>query len=93
MCVSPFSVNWDCRKASWQMTAAGQPNECTFPEQLYSAAESSLFGQCQFADVSPKELALSDEVLAAAAAKKNKLPVRSAIIQVKACSCNAPLSH
>lgn len=64
------------------MTAAGQPNECTFPAQDFTAADSDLFGQCQFTDVSSRELALSDQVLAAAEARKNKLPVRDAIIQV-----------
>lgn len=83
MCVGPFSVNWDCREASWQMTAAGSPNECTFPAQLFTASDASLFGQCQFTDVSQKELAFSDEVLAAAGARKDKLPIRNSVIQVR----------
>jgi hypothetical protein len=64
------------------MTAAGSPNECTFPAQQFTAADSNLFGQCQFTDVSQQELAFSDEVLAAAAARKDKLPVRNSVIQV-----------
>lgn len=65
------------------MTAAGSPNECTFPAQLFTAADTSLFGQCQFTDVSQKELAFSDEVLAAAGARKDKLPIRNSVIQVR----------
>lgn len=91
VCVSPFSVNWDCRKASWSMSAEGYPNQCTFPQQSFLSADASLFGQCQFTDVSARELALSDEVLGAAAAKADKLPVRNNIIQVRCSACHLPL--
>lgn len=82
MCVSPFSVNWDCRMASWSMSAAGYPNQCTFPQQSGSPAQSSLFGQCQFTDVTQRELTLSDEVLKAATAGAGSLPVRNSVVQV-----------
>jgi hypothetical protein len=72
VCVSPFSVNWDCRKASWTMTAkdyeAGGADQCSSPEQRSGPSDTALFGQCMFADVTPSQLALSDEVLAAATA-------------------------
>jgi hypothetical protein len=80
--VSPFSVNWDCRIASWDNTAAGYPNQCTFPAQQFGASSSDLFGQCQFTDVSKAQLALSDEVLAVAAARANNIPAKNDIIQV-----------
>lgn len=83
ICVSPFSVNWDCRQASWQQTAAGFPNECTYPAQNYGPADSFLYGQCQFTDVTPQQLALSDEVLAASASRSNELPIRNSVIQVR----------
>jgi hypothetical protein len=84
VCVSPFSVNWDCRKASWDNSAQGFPNQCTFPAQLFDASSSELFGQCQFVDVSKAQLAMSDEVLAVAAARSNNMPTRNDIIQVSA---------
>jgi hypothetical protein len=83
VCVSPFSVNWDCRKASWDNSAQGFPNQCTFPAQLFDASSSELFGQCQFTDVSKSQLAMSDEVLAVAAARSNNMPTRNDIIQVR----------
>ncbi|KAF6259950.1 hypothetical protein COO60DRAFT_1700592 [Scenedesmus sp. NREL 46B-D3] len=81
VCVSPFSVNWDCRKASWDASAQGFPNQCSFPEQAFGASSSELFGQCQFTDISRAQLATSDEVLAVAAARTNNLPTRSPTIQ------------
>lgn len=45
VCVSPFSVSWDCRKASWSMTAAGNPNQCTMPKQARGAGEGSMHGR------------------------------------------------
>lgn len=89
MCVSPFSVNWDCRKASWDASAQGFPNQCSFPEQAFGASSSELFGQCQFTDISRAQLAMSDEVLAVAAARTNNLPTRSPTIQV----CPAKFTH
>lgn len=82
MCVSPFSVNWDCRMASWGNTAAGFPNQCSFPMQQLGPSASDMFGQCQFTNVSRSQLAMADEVLAVAAAKANNMPVKNNVVQV-----------
>jgi hypothetical protein len=68
--------------ASWDDSAQGFPNQCTFPQQQFGPASQQLFGQCQFTDVSKAQLAMSDEVLAVAAARSNNLPIRSGIVQV-----------
>jgi hypothetical protein len=81
--VSPLSVNWDCRTASWTNTSQGSDNQCTFPEQLFDATASFLFGVCEFPTVTQSQLALSDEVLGVAAqpATQAKLPRRNNAIQ------------
>lgn len=81
--MSPLSVNWDCRKASWTNTSQGSDNQCTFPEQLFDATASFLFGVCEFPTVTQSQLALSDEVLGVAAqpATQAKLPRRNNVIQ------------
>lgn len=86
VCVSAYSVNWDCRQASWSETADNYPNQCTFPKQRNGPSSEFLFGQCQFTNVTQRELSLADEVLSAAAAKANLLPRRNNVLQVKAIS-------
>lgn len=81
VCVSPFSVNWDCRMASWDNSAAGFPNQCSFPMQQLGPSASDMFGQCQFTNVSRSQLAMADEVLAVAAAKANNMPVKNNVVQ------------
>lgn len=85
ICVSPYSVNWDCRQASYLQTCGVSQggNQCVYPEQNYDASASYLFGQCEFYNITKGELALADEVLAALAAKGNQyLPRRNGIVQV-----------
>ena len=82
VCVSPFSVNWDCRKAAWSLTAAEYPNVCNFPEQLFGPSASFLFGTCEFPNVTATQLALSDEIIAAATrpGARSEMPAPSARI-------------
>ena len=82
VCVSPFSVNWDCRQASWSQTAAEYPNVCSFPEQLFGPSASFLFGTCEFPNVTATQLALSDEIIAAATrpGARSEMPAPSARI-------------
>jgi hypothetical protein len=85
ICVSPYSVNWDCRQASYLQTCGVSQggNQCVYPEQNFDASASFLFGQCEFYNITKGELALADEVLAALAAKGNQyLPRRNGIVQV-----------
>jgi hypothetical protein len=84
VCVSPLSVNWDCRKASWTMTAedyaGGGSNQCSSPSQQFDASNEALFGQCMFPDATEAQLALSDEILASSTAPgaRSELPARGA---------------
>lgn len=84
VCVSPLSVNFDCREASWTMTAKGYVpdggDQCVKPEQLFDASNEDLFGKCMFSDVTESQLALSDEIIAASTASgaRNELPPRNA---------------
>eukprot|EP00775_Hariotina_reticulata_P011305 gene11305-11455_t len=84
VCVSPLSVNWDCRLATFLQTcgASKEGNQCVFPGQTNGPGPTSLFGQCEFYNVTRAEMALADEVLAVAAVKANPLlPRRNSIVQ------------
>ncbi|KAF8058359.1 PSMD9 [Scenedesmus sp. PABB004] len=81
VCVSPLSVNWDCRQASWQQTSTGHPNQCTFPEQNPPGpASSDLFGVCMFPNAT---YGLANEVARNGrdAGKAGTLPIRNAVLQ------------
>lgn len=80
--MSPYSINWDCRLASWSQTAANYPNQCTYPQQNSGPSSVSLFGQCQFANVSQRELSLADEVLSAVKGSTSSLPRQNNVLQV-----------
>ncbi|KAJ9507064.1 hypothetical protein QJQ45_004663 [Haematococcus lacustris] len=80
VCVSPFSVNWTCKKSSWAMEAVGYPNQCFRPEEVTSPSDDALHGNCQFyADNLEANLALASQVAQAAASPKGQLhmPMRS----------------
>ncbi|KAL6760862.1 hypothetical protein V8C86DRAFT_2546614 [Haematococcus lacustris] len=80
VCVSPFSVNWTCKKSSWAMQAVGYPNQCFRPEEVTSPSDDALHGDCQFyADNLEANLALASQVAQAAASPKGQLhmPMRS----------------
>jgi hypothetical protein len=81
VCVSPFSVNWDCRKASWSQTCSNNPNQCSFPAQDNGPSSDFLFGQCQFINVTRDQLSLAREVLTVAGRVRSKLPKRNAAVQ------------
>eukprot|EP00878_Enallax_costatus_P008523 GHUV01008911.1.p1 GENE.GHUV01008911.1~~GHUV01008911.1.p1 ORF type:complete len:410 (+),score=61.73 GHUV01008911.1:192-1421(+) len=81
VCVSPYSINWDCRQASWSQTAANYPDQCTFPQQNNGPSAQDLFGQCQFTNVTRRELNLADEVIAAVVGKANLLPQTNKALQ------------
>uniref|UniRef100_A0A7S0RA27 Nucleoside phosphorylase domain-containing protein n=1 Tax=Chlamydomonas leiostraca TaxID=1034604 RepID=A0A7S0RA27_9CHLO len=69
VCVSPFSVNWTCKKATWAMQAAGYPNQCVKPEEVSSPNATYLYGECQFyADNMEGNLDLADDLIDAAKA-------------------------
>jgi hypothetical protein len=69
--------------ASYSQTCDGSPNQCTFPQQQHGPEVEAIFGQCAFYNVSKQQLALSDEVLAAAAQQEAKavLPRRNGKVQ------------
>ena len=82
MCVSPFAVNWACRKASWGMTAANNPDQCTFPDQLFSAMDTDLFGECYFAGLpASSSVSLADELTAAARATFSGAPSNTSVFK------------
>ncbi|KAG1654769.1 hypothetical protein FOA52_015329 [Chlamydomonas sp. UWO 241] len=67
VCVSPLSVNWVCKKASWQQQATGHPNQCVRPEEQNGPADNYLFGECMFfKDNLVANLALADELVSVA---------------------------
>jgi hypothetical protein len=82
VCISPYSVNWDCRAASFEETCKASPNQCNFPAQRHGPADDFLFGQCEFYNVSSQILSLALEVKAAADTRaKPLLPRRNDKIQ------------
>mmetsp|Transcript_12443 Transcript_12443/g.26864 ORF Transcript_12443/g.26864 Transcript_12443/m.26864 type:complete len:491 (-) Transcript_12443:204-1676(-) len=67
VCISPFTVNWTCKKATWDMQAQGVPNQCTRPREVAGPNATELFGQCMFyKDNTHFNLMLSEELLEAA---------------------------
>ncbi|KAK9901676.1 hypothetical protein WJX75_007959 [Coccomyxa subellipsoidea] len=64
--VTPFSVNWQCKLASWNEQCTGYPNICTYPTEEAGPLVRSLYGQCVFSSKTAANTALADEVLAAA---------------------------
>lgn len=48
VCVSPFSVDWVCKKSSWSWQAAGWPNQCFRPQESQGPNATYLYGECQF---------------------------------------------
>ena len=68
VCISPFAVNWNCRLGSFDDACASYPNQCGAPGYEVGPEVSSLFGQCFFDMYNQADLALSDELIAAAKA-------------------------
>ncbi len=66
VCISPFSVNWNCRLGSFDEACAAYPNQCGAPGYDVGPDEAGLFGQCFFDMYNTADLALSDELIAAA---------------------------
>ncbi|EIE20765.1 hypothetical protein COCSUDRAFT_43682 [Coccomyxa subellipsoidea C-169] len=64
--VTPFSVNWQCKLASWTEQCTGFPNICTYPTEEAGPLVRSLYGQCIFSTKTAASTELADEVLAAA---------------------------
>ncbi|GFR47452.1 hypothetical protein Agub_g9177, partial [Astrephomene gubernaculifera] len=83
VCVSPVSVNWVCKKASWGQQAAGYPNQCFRPGEAAGPEAAALYGDCIFGpDNLDANLALSDALLSAAAspAARSSTPRRSPLV-------------
>lgn len=68
VCISPFAVNWNCRLGSFDEACAAYPNQCGAPGYEEGPDEIGLYGQCFFAMYNQADLALSDELIAAAKA-------------------------
>lgn len=85
ICISPFSVNWTCKKSSWSVQAAGGSNQCMRPEEEAGPADTPLFGECMFyADNILENLDLADDLAAvarSAAAARNFPPRSSAVAE------------
>ncbi|BDA42288.1 hypothetical protein COCOBI_03-1750 [Coccomyxa sp. Obi] len=64
--VTPYSVNWQCKLASWTEQCTGFPNICTYPTEEAGPLVRSLYGQCIFSTKTAASTALADELLAAA---------------------------
>ncbi len=76
MCVSPLSVDWVCKKASWSQQCQGYPNVCSLPQEEAGPEAAELYGQCIFSSVHQHSLALADELLAAARSIYSQKKVR-----------------
>lgn len=63
--VTPYSVNWECKDASWTEQCNNFPNVCTYPVEEAGPTVSSLYGQCIFSMKTAANTALADEIIAA----------------------------
>mmetsp|Transcript_8826 Transcript_8826/g.29203 ORF Transcript_8826/g.29203 Transcript_8826/m.29203 type:complete len:478 (+) Transcript_8826:283-1716(+) len=61
VCVTPFSVNFDCHKSTWESDSKDYPNICNLPGQEAGPDRADLFGDCIYTG----SVALADEILAA----------------------------
>lgn len=75
VCVSPLSVDWVCKKASWSQQCQGYPNVCSLPQEATGPDAAELYGQCIFSAVAQHSLALADELMAAAKGAYSQLKV------------------
>ncbi|GAQ84464.1 hypothetical protein KFL_001900070 [Klebsormidium nitens] len=78
LCVSPFSVNWDCKQTDWNQQCASFPNLCYQPTEIFSINATFLYGECIFTQAIPASLALAAEIVNASRAPSFALntPVR-----------------
>mmetsp|Transcript_35032 Transcript_35032/g.63020 ORF Transcript_35032/g.63020 Transcript_35032/m.63020 type:complete len:504 (-) Transcript_35032:1083-2594(-) len=83
LCISPFSVNWQCKKSSWSQQSSGFPNQCFRPEEAYGPNATFLYGLCEFyEDNMDANLRLADQFLQAARSESTLLnmPPRPAAV-------------
>lgn len=66
ICVTPFSVNWDCKQTDWNQQCGGFPNLCYQPTETYSINASFLYGECIFIKAPQASLDLTTEIVNAA---------------------------
>lgn len=45
LCMSPFALDADCRKASWAQQCAGYPDVCSEPQETLGASSDAVFGE------------------------------------------------
>ncbi|MEW5311427.1 MAG: hypothetical protein WDW38_003143 [Sanguina aurantia] len=82
-CVSPFTVNGNCKKSNWRGQSKGYPNQCFRPEEASGPNATYLYGQCQFyADNIRANLQLSNEITrsATSARARASYPTRSKVV-------------
>lgn len=66
VCVSPFSMNWNCKLADYSQQTVGAPNLCSLPQETDHPDESFLYGECVFTTPDKGSMALTNRVHGAA---------------------------
>ncbi|KAK9795222.1 hypothetical protein WJX73_004907 [Symbiochloris irregularis] len=67
VCVSPFSLAWECFEASWSDACKGFPDVCSAPDYDYGPeATNADYGDCVYNRFDDASLELADEIVAAA---------------------------
>lgn len=84
VCVTPMSMNWNCKLADWVGQAKGYPNMCFLPEEINGPEAAFLYGDCIFDTHTAGSLALADEILTASKSKNSlrKAPRRNSFLSV-----------
>ncbi|KAK9811758.1 hypothetical protein WJX72_009569 [[Myrmecia] bisecta] len=85
LCITPWSVNWNCKKTDYVDQCGGYPNLCNLPGDIFGPTAGFLYGDCMFSAYSMANLALSDELIGAAtsAAAASNFAARSAGVAAK----------
>lgn len=73
VCVSPYSMNFNCKLADYAAQVVGAPNLCALPLEDVGPSASYLYGDCVFATPDKKSVALTKRVFAAVTSAKAKL--------------------
>ncbi|XP_024385844.1 uncharacterized protein [Physcomitrium patens] len=83
VCVTPMSMNWNCKLADWIGQAKGYPDLCFSPEEINGPTAAYLYGDCIFDTHTAGSLALADEILAASITSSSirQAPLRNTFLQ------------
>lgn len=83
VCITPWAINWNCKKADWEGQCLSSPNLCFRPMEINGPADAFLYGQCVFENTPTAATELADEIYASAISEngtKNYLSPKKVVV-------------